>query len=57
MSKINKLIGAILGGIAGLLVVKFGLPEGLADPSVIDPLAALIGSALGTFFAPKNAEA
>lgn len=56
MAKVNKLIGAVLGGVIGLVAVKFGLPEGLADPAVIDPVAALIGSWVGVYFAPKNAE-
>lgn len=57
MTNYNKLIGSIVGGVLGLLVAKFGLPAGLADPALVDAISAIIGSALGTFFAPKNAAA
>lgn len=55
MSKYNKLWGGIIGGVLGLLVIKFGLPAGIADPALVDTIGALVGSWLGTFFAPKNA--
>jgi len=59
VSYVNKMIGAILGGVAGLVVFKFGL-EGVFGQEVLDSLVAaltpIVGSALGTFFAPKNSE-
>jgi hypothetical protein len=54
MAKYNKLWGALVGGVLGLLVIKFGLPEGLADPVLANSIGTLVGSLFGTFFAPKN---
>lgn len=56
MSNINKLLGSIIGGVLGLLAAKFGLPEGIASPALVEPLAALLGSWVGVYFAPKNVE-
>lgn len=56
---VNKMIGAILGGVVGLAVYKFGL-EGVFGQETVDAIVAaltpVLGSALGTFFAPKNSE-
>lgn len=54
MAKYNKLWGGIVGGVLGLLAMKYGLPAGLADPALADTIGALLGSWAGTFFAPAN---
>ena len=57
MSTYNKLWGSIVGGVLGLLATKFALPAGLLDPAFADMLGGMIGSWVGTFFAPANAAA
>jgi hypothetical protein len=55
MSNYSKLFGAVLGGVAGILVTRFGFPAELQDPEVIGA-AAVLCSALAVYFFPANKE-
>jgi len=57
MGKYSKLIGTIVGGLISMGVAVGFLPADLAEqsPEIIAAIGTL-GSAIGTFFAPKNAE-
>jgi hypothetical protein len=59
MSKYNKLIGALIGGVVGILLNWLGLSETIDVPlayqPLVDSLVTLITAAIGTYFAPKNA--
>lgn len=54
MSAYSKFFGAIIGGILGVLVSKFGLPAELSSPEVVGGLTTL-ASAVVTWLAPANA--
>ena len=60
MGKYNKAVGSIVGGLAGILFVAFGLTETSTVPVVyqpmVDTLVTLVTGALGTYIAPKNSE-
>lgn len=60
MSKYNKGIGAIVGGIIGIGLAAIGITETSAIPPDMEPvvasIVATITGALGAYFAPKNAD-
>jgi hypothetical protein len=54
MGKYSKAIGAVIGGLVMIVVIRFPflagvIPEGFADQAVV-----WIGALAGTYFAPKN---
>lgn len=53
MSNYSKFFGAIIGGLLGIGVSKFGLPADMASPEVVGGLTTLV-SALATWLAPAN---
>lgn len=56
MTQYNKLIGAVVGAILGLAASKVPFLVFLADPELQAQITMLIGTMIGTYFAPKNAE-
>ena len=57
IARYSKLLGSLLGALAGWAVGEGLIAADLVSTAQIDQLTALIGVALGTFFAPKNAGA
>jgi hypothetical protein len=53
MGNYSKLIGAVVGGVIGLLGSAFALPTDWATPEIQGALTVLM-SALFTFFFPAN---
>lgn len=53
MGNYSKLIGAVVGGIAGILVGQFGLPEAYTTPEIQGAVVTLL-SAIATFAFPAN---
>lgn len=62
MSKYNKLIGSLVGGVVGLGVTFGFLPEEIATSENIEQMVIVIGgivalgSSIGTYFSAKNAD-
>lgn len=61
MSKYNKGIGAIVGGIIGIVMAAMGWTDAVGAvlpmfQPVQDALVTMIGGAIGAYIAPKNAE-
>ena len=60
MGNYSKLIGSIIGGIAGLLVARGVLPAVVATPDNVTTVVAAVGilstaaSAIATFLFPAN---
>lgn len=56
MNAYNKLIGSVLGGIVGLVLLRFGLQDSLGPvvQPYIDGLTPVVGAAIGTWLAPRN---
>lgn len=59
MTKYNKAIGTVVGGIIGIVLIAFGISDTGTVPvefqPMVDSVVLLISGALGTIFAPKNA--
>jgi hypothetical protein len=59
MSKYSKFVGAIVGGVIGLVLMWMGMADAAGVPAAyqpfVDALTTMITSALGTYVAPKNA--
>jgi hypothetical protein len=53
MGNYSKLIGAIVGGVVGLLGSKYALPAEFSSPD-IQAAITLILSAVATYFFPAN---
>lgn len=53
MGNYSKLIGSIVGGVAGLLVAKGLLPSEWATPEIQGAIVVLL-SAAATYFFPAN---
>lgn len=53
MNQYNKAIGNIIGGIAGVLVAQ-GIEVQWLTPEWINSISIVLGSLLGTYFAPRN---
>lgn len=49
----SKLLGAVVGGVAGILVGQFGLPAEYATPEIQGALVTIL-SAICTFAFPAN---
>lgn len=56
LTRFNKAIGAILGGILGLLVAYGLLPDNIADQQFVQEAITILASVIGTYLAPKNKE-
>jgi uncharacterized protein YacL len=60
MSKVSKLLGALIGAIVGLVGIKLGMPalspESPMVISIIEVVTPLLTTALGTYLSPKNAD-
>jgi len=56
MTDYNKLWGALLGAIAGLVAAYGLIPEALAEswPILVNSLVPVFGGLIGTFVSPKN---
>lgn len=57
ITKFNKAIGALLGGIIGLLVAYGLIPEDLANQEFVQEGITVLAAVLGTYLAPKNKDA
>lgn len=55
MARYSKLIGTIVGGLLGFAVSLGFLPEGF-DTQTVTAAVVTVASAIGAFFAPKNAD-
>lgn len=55
MAKYNKAIGALVGGLMGFGVSKFGLPAEMQDPEIVGAITTLLSLAMVYIF-PKNAD-
>lgn len=54
MSNYSKFIAAIIGGILGALVTRFGLPAELASDAIVQTITTTIISAAAVYIAPAN---
>ena len=57
ITRINKAIGAVLGGIIGILVARGLIPADLAESAFVTNGIELAATFLGGFLAPKNKKA
>ena len=59
MTKYNKAIGTVVGGIVGIVLIAFGISDtGVVPPEyqpMLDSVVLLISGVLGTVLSPKNA--
>lgn len=59
MSKYSKFVGAIVGGVIGLIMAAVGLADAAGVPAayqpMVDAVTTMVTSALGTYIAPPNA--
>jgi hypothetical protein len=53
MGNYSKLVGAVVGGVAGVLVSRFGLPTEFATPEIQGAVTVIL-SAVATFLFPAN---
>lgn len=53
MGNYSKLVGALVGGVAGVLVSRFGLPTAFAAPEVQGAVTVIL-SAAATYLFPAN---
>lgn len=58
MANYSKFIGAIVGGVIGMILAYIGLADAAGIPAAyqpfVDALTTMITGALGTFLAPAN---
>jgi hypothetical protein len=59
MTKYNKAIGTVVGGIVGIALIAFGISDTGVVPveyqPMLDSVVLLISGVLGTVLSPKNA--
>ena len=53
MGAYSKFIGSLVGGLAGIAVNKFGVPQDVATPDIQAAIVVLL-SAIATYFFPAN---
>ena len=53
MGNYSKAIGSFIGGLVGILA-GFGIPVDWITPELQVAISTVLGSILGTYFAPKN---
>lgn len=62
VSKYNKAVGAIIGGLIGILMTAFPVIDslvtalGMEPGTIADTVTMWVMGLIGTYFAPKNAE-
>lgn len=57
IGRYSKMVGSLIGAVLAWAVTQNFVPEGLISAEQIDTLAVIVGGVIGTFLAPKNAEA
>ena len=56
VTKYNKAIGMLIGGLIGVLVTRFPVLDFLGHPVLVDQATIMVTGLLGTYFAPKNSQ-
>jgi hypothetical protein len=54
MGKYSKAIGAVIGGLVMIVVIRFPFLAGVIPPGFADQAAVWLGALLGTYFSPAN---
>ena len=57
MSRISKAIGALVGGVVGVIAAYFSLPETMEAQIVeflVPAAIGILGPVIGAYLAPKN---